>query len=355
MNKLIKRIAVGGIVLVVVGALAWPKLNRGSEEGSAMPARAAGGPLLVTAYVVQPTNMVERVLATGSLRANEEVFLASETSGRVTEILFREGSFVERGQLLLKINDADLQAQRQRTIYRIRLAEQQVERQKALLEKGGISREEFDLTQNQFSVLQAELELNDAEIAKTEIHAPFDGRLGLRHVSEGSYITPQSRISTLQDISPIKIDFSLPEKFAGQVRIGAEMRFRVAGNPNAYTGTVFAVEPRIDENTRMLQVRAMSPNPNGDLLPGAFADIELILSEHGEALAVPTVSVIPELSGKKVFVLENGRVASRTVETGIRTDATVQIVAGLSPGDTVLTSGLQVARDGMPVQVEVQE
>ena len=354
MTKTVKRLIIGGIVLVTLAALAWPKLNRGDEKSTGGPARG-GMAIKANGYIVKPTLLAERVLATGTLRANEEVSLASETSGKITEILFQEGTRVAKGQLLVKINDAPLVAQRTRTMYRIRLAEQQVERQKALLDKGGISQEEFDLTSNQLSVLQAELQMNEAELAKTEIRAPFDGVLGLRHVSEGSYITPQSRIATLQDVSPIKIEFSLPEKFGGLVKLGSTIRFRVVGNPTAHTGTVYAVEPRIDENTRTLQVRAASPNPDRLLLPGAFADIELVLQEYAEALTVPAVAIIPELGGKKVFVSRNGSVESLTVETGIRSDSTVQVLSGLMAGDTVLTSSLQTARPGMPVTVEVTQ
>src|SRR5690606_7845720 len=124
-------------------------------------------------------------------------------------------------------------------------------------------------------------------------------------------------------------------------------------NPQVFRGTVYAIEPRIDENTRTLQVRAESPNPDGSLLPGAFAEIQLVVSEHDEAIVVPAISIIPELEGKKVFVVENGRVAQRMVETGIRTDSMVQVLSGLSLQDTVLTSGLQLARPGMPVDVIV--
>src|SRR5690606_13550213 len=185
----------------------------------------------------------------------------------------------------------------------------------------GVSREEYARFENEVNVLRAELQLNEAQIAKTEVRAPFDGVLGLRHVSEGSYISPQDRIATLQDVSPIKIDFSVPEKYASLVRVGTTVSFTVSGNPQVFRGTVYAIEPRIDENTRTLQVRAESPNPDGSLLPGAFAEIQLVVSEHDEAIVVPAISIIPELEGKKVFVVENGRVAQRMVETGIRTDS----------------------------------
>lgn len=355
MRKAVKRILIGSVVLVVLAGLAWPKLDRADSSSTAAEAPRAAGPLGATGYVVAPAPLADRVRTTGTLRANEQVDLASEVSGKITSIRFREGSRVSRGDLLVKINDADLVAQRQRILYRIRLAEAQVARQEALLDKGGISQQEYDQTLNELNVLQADLQLNEAQIAKTEIHAPFDGILGLRHVSEGSFISPQSRIATLQDVSPIKLEFSLPEKYAGQVRAGSTVRFTVSGHTQAYEATVYAVEPRIDENTRTLQVRAASPNDAGTLLPGAFADVELALEEYADALVVPAIAVIPELGGQKVFVVENGHVQERRVQTGIRTPSTVQIVSGLVAGDTVLTSGLQQARPGLPVAVEITE
>ena len=352
MSKLVKRILIGGIAVVVIAALAYPKLDF-SSEGGAQAAASAGGTeaLPVQGYIVQQTQLLDRVVATGSLRANESVDLAAETSGKITHILFAEGRRVSQGDLLVKINDAELVAHRERTNYRLKLAEQQVARQQALLEKGGVSQEEFDQTVNELNVLRAELNLNDAQIAKTEVRAPFDAVVGLRRVSEGTFVSPQTTIATLQDVSPMKVDFSLPEKYAGLVGRGSTIRFTVEGSDRVYTGEVYAVEPRIDPETRTVQVRATSPNGDGSLFAGAFADIELVLNEYENALAVPAVALVSELRGKKVYVVKNGRVDTRMVETGIRTDSSVQILSGLSVQDTVLTSGLQLVRPGMPVNV----
>ena len=352
MSKLAKRILIGGVAVAVVAALAYPKLEFGSEGDAQAAASTSGSEALpVQGYVVQQTQLLDRVLATGSLRANESVDLAAETSGKITHILFTEGRRVSQGDLLVKINDAELVAHRERTNYRLKLAEQQVARQQALLEKGGVSQEEFDQTVNELNVLRAELNLNDAQIAKTEVRAPFGAVVGLRRVSEGTYVSPQTTIATLQDVSPMKVDFSLPEKYAGMVSRGSEIRFTVEGSDRVYTGEVYAVEPRIDPETRTVQVRATSPNSDGSLFAGAFADIELVLNEYDNALAVPAVAVVSELRGKKVYVVKNGRVDTRMVETGIRTDSSVQILSGLSVQDTVLTSGLQLVRPGMPVNV----
>jgi membrane fusion protein, multidrug efflux system len=354
MHKYVKRSIGGGVFILVVAGLALPKLS--TPDGTVSAAAGGGGgggPMEVAGYVAMPSMLEDRIVTTGTLRANEAVGLASEVSGKITHILFREGTRVEKGQLLLKINDAELVAQRDRILYRLRLAEDRVKRQEALLERGGISQEEFDQTQNELNVLRAELQLNQAQLDKTEVRAPFDGVLGLREVSEGGYISPQSPIATLQDISPIKIDFTIPERHAARVRPGSELVFRVAGRTETFRGRVYAIEPRIDENTRSLLVRATSPNTDYALFPGAFADVELVIEEHENVLAVPNMAVIPELQGRKVFIVRNGRVEQRSVETGIRTPTTVQILSGISPQDTVLTSGLLQVRPGMPVSVVV--
>ncbi len=354
MNTVTKRILIGSGVLLVVAALVYPKLDFGQDSGAQAAASDAeqSGALAISGYVVKPTRLVDRVVATGTLRANEEVDLASETSGKVTQILFHEGRRVAEGDLLVKINDQEIVAQRERTLFRLKLAEQQVERQEALLEKGGVSKEEYDQTLNQLNVLRAELNLNEAQLAKTEVRAPFDGMLGLRHVSEGAFLGPQTRIATLQDISPIKIDFSLPEKYAGIVQQGSPIQFRVSGDDRMHDGEVYAIEPRIEENTRTLQIRATSPNRDQSLFPGAFAEVELVLNDYDDALAVPAIALVSELRGKKVFTVSNGIADEQLVITGIRTDSTVQVLSGLALGDTVLTSGLQLVRPGMPVHLQ---
>ena len=347
-----KRTLYALIALVVLGLLAWPKLRPSDSAGAAAGPRGGGGALQATAYVAEPRPMRDRIRATGSLRADESVDLSAETSGRITRIYFQEGSRVRRGQLLVKINDAELRAQRERLRTRIELAATREERQRRLLEIGGASQDEYDGVLGELNVLRSEAALLDAQIATTEIRAPFDGVIGLRYVSEGAYVSPQSQIASLQAIDPMKVEFSVPERYAGRVRTGDEVLFTVAGAEGTFRGEVYAVEPRVDVGTRTLQIRARVPNSDGQLLPGAFADLELIVAEIPDALPIPAIAVISELGGKRVWVLEGGKAASRTVETGIRTEDAVQITDGLAPGDTVLTSGLQTVRAGQPVQVQ---
>ena len=348
-----KRVlSIAGIILVVA-LLAWPKVKGyfSNENKSSAPAARSASVLQVEAFIVKGDTVENNIFTTGTLLANEDVELSSESSGIVRDIYLTEGAEVKKGDLLIKINDSDLQAQLNRAKFRLNLAEDREGRQKQLLEKGGISQEEYDATLNEVNVLRAEVALIEAQIDKTEISAPFSGRLGLKYVSDGSYISPNSRITTLQDIDPIKIDFSVPERYAAQVEVGTKVSFHVQGIEETMIAEVYAKEPSINTETRTLQVRARSENTDGKLLPGAFADLELTLSTIDDALMVPTISLVPELEGQKVFVVKNGKVEPHSVQTGLRNDTRIQILDGVQPGDTVLTTGLLQVRPGMPVKV----
>ena len=345
-----KRILAAVAALAVIALLALPKLVQTDKLANAAVG-AGSDTLSVDAFVTSTGVLENRIVTTGTVRANESVDLVSEASGKITQIHFREGSAVGKGQLLVKINDADLQAQLERAKVRLSLAEKKEARNRQLLERGSISQQEYDLALNEAQVLEAELRVIQAQIDKTEIRAPFDGVIGLRYVSEGSFISPQTRIGLLQSLNPVKIDFTIPEKYAGRVRAGDEITFRVAGLGQSFRGEVYAVEPSVRQETRSLQLRALSPNRDRALLPGAFADVELLIDRIDDALVVPSIAVMPELNGKKVFLFEGGKVTPRSVDTGIRTDETVQVVSGISPGDTVIVSGIQMVRPGQPVKV----
>ena len=239
----------------------------------------------------------------------------------------------------------------QRAEFRLTLAEQREDRQRQLLERGGISKEDYDATLNEVNVLRAEKRLIDAQIAKTEIRAPFNGIIGLKFVSEGSYINPQTRIATLQNLNPVKIDFTVPERYLSRVTPDDKIEFTVQGVDSTFTGNVYAIEPRIDSQTRTLRIRALSKNDGRLLLPGAFANIELILETVENAIMIPTMSVVPQLNSQKVYKLENNVVTEQIVETGIRTSERIQVIRGVADSDTILTTGLLQVRPGDRVEI----
>lgn len=348
-----KKILIGVGIIIVLLALAYPKIKPlMSNDASGNPQQAGPSALKVNAVTVQSDVVQDKIFTTGTILANEEVELRSEASGKITKISLEEGSQVKKGQLLLKINDSELQAQLTRAKYRLNLATEREDRQRKLLDKGGISQEDYDATLNEVNVLKSEVTLIEAQIEKTEVRAPFDGRVGLKYVSEGSYISPSTRIASLQDVNPVKIDFSVPERYVNTVEVGDKITFTVQGTDETFEGEIYAIEPRIDSQTRTLQIRARSENPKELLVPGAFADLELILDTVDDALMLPTMALVPELQGQKVYLYKDGTVAEQSVQTGIRTDKKVQITNGLQPGDTVLTTGLLQVRTGMPVELK---
>ena len=337
--------------LAILVVLAAPKLIqlRKTSDPAVVPTKKT---LRVRAHRVVSTQLTERLATTGTVRANEEVEIVSEISGKISNIAFKEGSQVAAGQLLLKIDDSELIADRQRAVYRVDLAERAEARQQQLLDDGVISSETYDVALGELNVLRAELQLIEAQLLKTEIRAPFSGIIGLRWVSPGSYLSSQTRIASLNDLDPVKLDFTVPERYSALMKVGDEISFAVEGFDRTFPGTIYAVEPSVDAATRSQRVRARCPNSDGALIPGVFANVDLVLRSISDALTVPSIAVIPELGGKKVFVFEDGAAQPRTVETGIRSESAVQITSGLSDGDVVIISGILQLQPGLAVEIE---
>lgn len=352
MSVKIKRVWLIVGAFIVLAALLLPKVGflRGTSNKNNV---AAGAPrdqrMAVRMQVIQAEKLGDKVMTVGTILSNEEVEIRSEISGKVEKIYFSEGGRVNKGEVLIKINDAEQRAQLARAQYRRSLAEQDAERRHQLFEKKLSSQEEYDIAVNQLNIAKAETQLIEAQIAKTEIRAPFNGTIGLRYVSEGSYITPTTRITTLQDYNSVKVDFTVPEKYASLIRKGDRISFTVEGVARKFAGTVYAVEAKIDPTTRTLHIRALSPNPNGVLIPGAFANVEVVLKEK-ETLTIPSFALIPELKGQRVFVYKNGKAESQSVEIGSRSDEFVEVTQGVQAGDTLITSGILQLRPGMAVQ-----
>ena len=236
----------------------------------------------------------------------------------------------------------------------IQLASEQEKRQKQLYEINGISKEQYDIALNQVNTLKADHENLIASIRKREIRAPFDGIIGLRYISEGGYVSQTTRIASIQKINPLKVDFSIPEKYSDDVAVGDIVEFSSDETKLRFTGKLYAIEPKIDPVTRTLQLRALCDNKNEKIFPGAYVQIELRLKNIADALMVPSQAIIPVLKGQTILVKRKGVVVSLPVRTGIRTASLVQILDGISAGDTVLTTGLMQARPGMPVTVVVK-
>jgi membrane fusion protein (multidrug efflux system) len=286
--------------------------------------------------------------------AYEEIELRSEIAGRIVKIGFTEGNAVSRGALLVKINDRDLEAKLARLQVERELAEREERRQHSLRQTNLASEREYDAALAKVKTLDAEIQLIKADIAKTEIRSSINGIVGLRTVSEGSYVTSATPIARVQQIDRVKIDFSVPEKYASMLRKNAKVVFTVTGSDRTYEGTVYATEPKIDLATRTVKVRALASNADRSLLPGAFAKVLLVLEKIDSAIVVPTGSIVPELNGQKAYVYTNGKAQARPVQTGIRTDSLLQITEGIRAGDTLIVSGLLQIKDKMSVTIRQQ-
>jgi len=341
---------VSAVTIAVLAVILAPKLLPLAERDA--PATASEPEILkVDVHTVAPTRLEETLATIGTIRANEEVDLVSEVSGKVSAIHFDEGSHVTEGQLLLEIDDSELRAERQRALYRVELAERAEARQKQLLSDGVISSENYDVALAELNVLRSELQLIEAQLVKTRIRAPFSGVIGLRWVSPGAFLTPQTRIASLNDLDPVKLDFTVPERYATLLGAGDNITFRVDGIDRTFQGSVYAIQPSIDSATRSLRVRATCANPDGALLPGSFANVRVAVRSVDDALTVPAIAVIPELGGTKVFVYRDGRAEPVSVTTGIRSEREVEITSGLEAGDRVITTGILQLQPGLEVEL----
>jgi RND family efflux transporter, MFP subunit len=343
-------------VLAAVGGLAYPKVKPmladkpAAVGGKAATPSRSGQPLKVKTFLVEPTLFAETISATGTVRADESVELQAEISGKVVSINFTEGTLVKKDDLLVKLNDSDLRANLERYRHSKDLAEVRFRRYAQLFTQKVVTQDDYDSAVSEMNVQQSFIDLYEAQIEKTEIRAPFDGVVGLRYVSVGALVTASTQIATLQRLDELKIDFSVPEKYAGRIKVGSEIRFSVADGLRQYAGRIYAIDPRIDSGTRSLMVRAVGANPDGSLLPGAFTNVVVPLQQLADAVLIPAEAVIPGLDEKNVFVLKDGVAQRRAVETGVRTSTQVHILSGLQPGDRVITSGLQTMRANQPVE-----
>ncbi len=358
MNKKFKTVLTILIILTIVGVIAYPKIKpiftpnqKGPGKGN--PTSMGGRQVLnVVGYVIKPENLSEFVKSTGTIRPDEEVDMSFETSGKIVSIKFTEGTRVKKGELLAKINDRPLQAQLQKLLAQKKLTEGIVFRQKTLLEKDAISQESYDQIVTELQSITADIKLIEARISETELRAPFDGIIGLRYLSEGAYATSATKIAKLIKISPVKIEFSISEKYAQEIKIGYPVTFSIVGDTTNYIASVYAVDPKIDLDTKTIVLRALYPNKKEEINPGRFAAITLQMSKIDNAISIPSEALIPQMEGENVFIFKKRKAQSVDVTTGLRTESKIQITHGLQFGDTLITSGIMQLRQNLPVVLD---
>ncbi|MBN1953268.1 MAG: efflux RND transporter periplasmic adaptor subunit [Bacteroidales bacterium] len=353
------RIAI--LIVVLLGIIFYPKLkllfqaDQGKKSGSSTAnqnLRNKEQILLASGYIIEPVTMNELIKSTGTLIPDEEVELSFETSGKVVSIFFTEGSHVKKGELLAKINDKPLQAQLLKLQAQLKLSLDREFRQRQLLESDAISRESYDQTATELQSIEADIMLIEARISETELRAPFDGLVGLRMISEGAYATTQTRIVSLVKTSPLKVEFSIPERYAGKVSPGFPISFVIDGVQKTFQAKVYAVDPKVDQETRTIAVRALYPNRNEELKPGRFVSVGVLFSERDSAIAIPSEAVIPEMEGEKVYIYKNGITEEVKLTLGLRTESHVEVIKGLHFGDTLLTTAILQLRQNIPIRLD---
>jgi len=361
MTKPVKWILIGVILLIIIGMIVYPRIKQqiNSDEktlpipGAMMQRRA---PVInINAVVMKRQTLSDIFYRTGKTIPDEEVNLSFESSGLIVGIFFVEGTHVKKGDLLAKINDKPLQAELKKLEAQVPLAEGRVFRQKTLLESEAVSQEAFEQVSTDYERLMADIELVKARIQQTELRAPFDGIIGLRQVSEGAYATPMTVIVNLTKISPLKIEFSIPERYALDISNGTNITFYmedVIQMMNKYDAKVYAVESKLATETVTLNVRALYPNTDESIFPGRFVRVEIIAKEIKDAITVPNEAIIPEMGKNIVYLYKKGEARPAEIMTGLRTESHTHAIEGLHPGDTVITSGIMQMRTGMKVSID---
>ena len=338
-------------VLSLFGLAIFLVSCQSSGKDEKKPAGPGGNrpPAKVDAYIVTPKVLSQDIEMPGSLIPAEETELHPEVSGRVTGIYFTEGSNVSQGSVLVKLYDGDLQAQLSKLKVQLKVAEQTTARYEALLKINGVSQQEYETYKLSVNNIQADMSIIQTSIARTQLRAPFSGRLGLRNISMGAYITPATTISTLRKINQLKLEFTVPEKYGSGMKIGNKVEFGIESNEKVYSAKIIATENNISEDTRSLRIRAIVDKPDAKLIAGSFAKVKIELGQNDAALMIPSQAVIPKARNKEVILYRDGMATTATVTTGIRDSAMVEITSGLKTGDTVIITGLLTTKPGSKI------
>lgn len=353
MKKPVKYVSLILLVIVIIAAIIIvPKLTSTKDKPEDKGGNQRNQTVLADGHVIREAVLENNIKTVGTILANEEVEIRSEISKKISGIHFKEGTYVGRGKTLFSLDNADLYARLRKFEIQEELLEKKLARNDQLREKGLLAQEDFDISETELAQVRADIDILLIDISKTSIRAPISGIVGLREVSRGSYVSPSIPLTTIQDVSKIKIDFSIPERYISAFKVGQKIKFKVDGVEEEFEGEVYAFEPKVEGNTRSLILRAISQNIGRKLLPGTFANVTLNLENIEGAVLVPTQSVIPKLKGHDVYVLRDGKAEKVEVKIGMRTADRVQILSGLIAGDTVITTNILRLKPGASVKIE---
>lgn len=324
-----------------------------AEKNAPTGNAAISGPVSVDVATVATVRLVDDINAVGSIRSNESVVVRPEVSGRIAKLNFIDGQQVKKGQLLVAFDSSVNQAEVQQAKAELGIARANFERTADLAKQKFISDRARDESQANVQVLEAKLALAEARLAKLEIRAPFSGVVGIRTVSVGDYVKDGTDLVNLEDISSVKVDFRVPEKYADLVARGQAIEVLVDALPGKpYHAKVDAVDPQVDSSGRSALLRGRIENMEGRLKPGMFARVRLILAERDNAMVVPEEAIVPQGSKVTVWKIVDGKAIKTEVRTGLRRAAKVEILEGLAKGDIVVTAGqIRLSKDGTPVRI----
>ncbi len=325
-----------------------------SAPAAAPATPAAQPPSPVEVIKVTLGNVLEDVSATGTVKANESVMIRPDIVGRIAKILFKDGDSVCRNQVLVELDTSLQQAEKDQSQAELNLAISNFKRNEDLAAKNFVSPRVKEEAESQVKVAQAKLALSEARFQRALVRAPFNGVLGLRNVSVGEYVKDGTDLVTLDDLSRLRVDFKLPERYAGQAKVG--MKVMVEPDPalklRGLGGKVDSIDSVLDTNGRALTLRTRIPNPRNVLKPGMFVKTKLILSEREGAVMVPDETVSAQGREMIVYKVIDSKAVRTVVKTGVRQLGKIEIIEGLKEGDTIIQAGLQrINRDGQPVRV----
>ncbi|MBK9982921.1 MAG: efflux RND transporter periplasmic adaptor subunit [Saprospiraceae bacterium] len=337
------------MLLLVLSSFICCKSKKDSP--AALATNAAPPALRVEGMIASSQSLSANIEVPGTILAFETTEIHPEVSGRLVSLNIKEGTNVSQGALLAKLYDGDLQAQMRKLDVQLKIADQTEKRQAELLKIQGISQQEYDLSLLEVQSLKADKDIVQESIRKTEIKAPFSGKLGLKNVSPGAYVTPSTVMTSISQVNKLKIQFNVPERYGSRLKNGLTISFTVDGSSTTFTANIIATEIEIDENTRSLAVRALVNQQDKVLIPGTFAKVKIVLGENANALLVPNDAILPLGRKKQIYLYKAGKGMPTDITTGVRDSTNLEVVSGLKLGDTVITSGILFLRPGINVEL----
>jgi len=337
------------IILAAIFSLACKSTTKKEVTVTTGGGKAGGQPVVVDVLVAGISSITNTIEVNGTVVASESTDLHPEIAGRLTYLNIPEGARIGQGAVLARINNADLLATLNKSRVQLELAQKTEERLRKLLSISGINQADYDAALNQVNSLKADMVYTQAQLDKTTVRAPFSGTLGLRMVSPGAYVTPQTVLATLQQTDRVKIDFTVPEVYTSMIHKGGIINVQPGQTGDIGKATIIATEPQVDANSRNLKVRAVYLG--GSLNPGSFVKVRLNAGATTNSVMVPTSAIIPDAKAKKLVVVRKGKGVFVDIETGLRNAGTAEVTRGIKAGDSVVVTGVLFVRPNSPVRV----